>query len=338
MASISKRGLSWRATVFKVVGGKRLRTTGTFTTKKDAIAWGADVEREKPATELAQGLAYDKTFGDLLKRYRDEVSVKKAGHRWESYRLNRYCSEPIGEVKVEDITTPMLVEWREKRLREVCKGTVAREMNILSNLFQIATKEWHWIKTNPFPDVSRPPPTPHRARRYTRKEIDDLTHTLGYKLDAPPVVKRARVGAALLFAIETGMREGEIANIYWPDVEIDRRFLHVIPRAGSQKTFAAQREVPLSTEAIRILKQLPRTENKAFGFANAAVIDTGFRWARDRLGIENLTFHDSRHEACTRLARNIPVMDLAKMMGHKNLKQLMIYYNPTAEEIASRLP
>lgn len=83
MVSVSKRGSSWRATIFKVVDAKRLRTTATFQTKKDAMTWGIDAEREKPATEPKQGIAYDKTFGDLLKRYRDEVSVKKAGHRWE---------------------------------------------------------------------------------------------------------------------------------------------------------------------------------------------------------------------------------------------------------------
>ena len=56
-----------------------------------------------------------------------------------------------------------------------------------------------------------------------------------------------------------------------------------------------------------------------------------------RAKIEDLTFHDSRHEACTRLARKIDVLDLARMIGHRDLRSLMTYYNPSASEIADRL-
>ena len=54
-------------------------------------------------------------------------------------------------------------------------------------------------------------------------------------------------------------------------------------------------------------------------------------------GIEDLTFHDTRHEALTRLARKLDVLDLARMVGHRDPRSLMIYYNPTASEIAQRL-
>lgn len=55
------------------------------------------------------------------------------------------------------------------------------------------------------------------------------------------------------------------------------------------------------------------------------------------LGITDLTFHDSRHEACTCLERKLGVLDLAKMIGHRDTRSLMIYYNPTATEIEDRL-
>ena len=56
-----------------------------------------------------------------------------------------------------------------------------------------------------------------------------------------------------------------------------------------------------------------------------------------RAGIENLRFHDSRHSAITNLAKKLSVLDLARMVGHRDVKSLMIYFNPTAEEIAGRL-
>jgi integrase len=62
-----------------------------------------------------------------------------------------------------------------------------------------------------------------------------------------------------------------------------------------------------------------------------------FRKYRKKSGIEDMTFHDSRHEAITRLAKKLHVLDLARMTGHKDIKKLMIYYNESAEDIAGKL-
>ena len=55
-------------------------------------------------------------------------------------------------------------------------------------------------------------------------------------------------------------------------------------------------------------------------------------------GIEDLTFHDSRHEACTRLAQLLDVKDLSKVTGHKDIGILInTYYNPTVSELAAKM-
>jgi integrase len=53
--------------------------------------------------------------------------------------------------------------------------------------------------------------------------------------------------------------------------------------------------------------------------------------------IDDLHFHDSRHEAITRLAKIINVLDLARMTGHRDIKQLQTYYNESAHNIAPLL-
>jgi integrase len=66
-------------------------------------------------------------------------------------------------------------------------------------------------------------------------------------------------------------------------------------------------------------------------------VDALFRKARDRAGIADLHWHDSRHTAITRLAQRLHVLDLARMVGHRDLKQLQTYYNPAAEDLAAKL-
>lgn len=65
--------------------------------------------------------------------------------------------------------------------------------------------------------------------------------------------------------------------------------------------------------------------------------DALFRKAVTRAGIEDLTFHDSRHEAVTRLSKKLGILELARMIGHKDIRQLQVYYNETAAEIAKKL-
>jgi len=53
--------------------------------------------------------------------------------------------------------------------------------------------------------------------------------------------------------------------------------------------------------------------------------------------IDDGTFHDTRHLAITHLAKKLNVLDLARMVGHKDLRQLQLYYNESAETMATRL-
>lgn len=61
------------------------------------------------------------------------------------------------------------------------------------------------------------------------------------------------------------------------------------------------------------------------------------RQARDRAGLADLHFHDSRATAITRLAKRLDVLELARMVGHRDLRMLQVYYRETAEELAAKL-
>ena len=70
---------------------------------------------------------------------------------------------------------------------------------------------------------------------------------------------------------------------------------------------------------------------------SAGVVSTVFRAAVADGGIDDLRFHDARHEATTRLAGKLQVPDLARVTGHRDIKQLMTYYNKDARELAGLL-
>ena len=95
--------------------------------------------------------------------------------------------------------------------------------------------------------------------------------------------------------------------------------------------------MPLSLRAQELFELMnPKSHGNIFNIT-ADTVCTTFRKAVKECNIIDLTFHDSRHEACTRLAQKLKVLDLAAMIGHRDLKSLMIYYNPTVTEIARQL-
>ena len=87
-----------------------------------------------------------------------------------------------------------------------------------------------------------------------------------------------------------------------------------------------------------MLEQLDsvRDGQSVFGISTAS-LDALFRKARSKAGVEDLTFHDARHEAITRLAKVFDVLELARIVGHRDLQMLLVYYNPSAEDLSGKL-
>lgn len=325
MASVKSHKGKWRAFVFKL----GVRKTKVFKIKAQADAWAVQTEADIIAGK--SGAIPDKTFGQLLERYGSEVSVAKRGAKWEITRIRLLCRDPVASVKLCDLNQTHLAAWRDGRLREVSAASVAREMNLLSHALNVATNEWRWLPANPLKGVRRPPPTRPRERLPVEGEMDRLLLAMGYRSDETPTTVTARVSAACLFAIETAMRCGEICGLTWPHVNLDQRYLHIpLTKNGSG------RDVPLSSEAIRLLRQLPKEEGSVFGL-NTSQVDALFRKAKQKALVEGLHFHDLRAEAITRLARKLDILTLARMVGHRDLRMLQVYYRETAADTAKRL-
>lgn len=328
MASIRKRGDVWQALVHREGPQGLVRRSASFTTKAEAVSWSIHIEAEILAGK--RGQIPDKTFGELLERYAREVSPSKRGCRWEQIRLKALALDPIASARLGDIAPQHFASWRDRRLRLVSTETVRREWTLLSCACTIAVREWRWLSTHPMVGVKRPERGIPRERILLDEEVERLLFALGYSVESAPQTRTARTGAAFLFALATAMRCGEICTLRWQDIDLERRICYV----QSGKTSAARRAVPLWPEAIRILKQLPKTTDTVFDL-NTSTIDALFRKAKARALIDNATFHDTRHTAITRMARlpGMDVLSLAKIIGHRDLKQLLVYFNPRAEDL-----
>jgi len=135
------------------------------------------------------------------------------------------------------------------------------------------------------------------------------------------------------------MRSSEIISLTINNINLSEKYLILEQTKNGDKRY-----VPLTNRAIELLNVLidnakSNNRNNLFTITDA-VRDVIFRRIRntiDNFEIKTLHFHDTRHEAITRLAQKLDVLDLARMIGHRNINQLRTYYNATPQEIANRL-
>jgi len=151
-------------------------------------------------------------------------------------------------------------------------------------------------------------------------------------LEAAIQSENFRFPVLIEFAIETGMRRGELLSLQWSDVHIDQSFCHLpITKNGSI------RDVPLSGRAKTLLSDLPRDNELVFPIHFEALKGLWKR-AIKRAGIDDLHFHYLRHEATSRFfEKDLNVMEVATFTGHKDLTMLQRYTHLRASDIATKL-
>ncbi len=134
-------------------------------------------------------------------------------------------------------------------------------------------------------------------------------------------------------ALETAMRQGELLSLRWDNIDLQRRVAY-LPETKN----GSPRAVPLSSRAIEILQSLPRSLDGRVFPVTANALKLAWAHAVKRAGLDNLRFHDLRHEATSRLAERLPnVIELPAVTGHKDLRMLKRYYHPRAEDLAKKL-
>jgi len=322
MATIVKRGpYQYQAKIRKK--GYPMQTR-TFETLEEARRWAAAIEGE-----MARGVwvcareAENTTLYDALERYEREVSNKKKGNKNEVYRIRMFQKSKLANRSLASIRSIDVARWRDERLQEVAPNTVKNDLILFSHLFTIAVKEWGMASlSNPVAMIRRPSDTKGRDRRLTESEETALIEALPQK-----------VAAAMILAIETAMRRGELVALKRHDVDFRRQ----VALVRDSKT-GDSREVPLSKRAQQIIKTLPQEYHGRVLGIGEGHISKSFKQACDKLGIDDLRFHDLRHEAASRLfEKGFNPMEVAAITGHKTLQMLKRYTHLKAEDLAKRL-
>lgn len=324
MAYFEKRPGGWRVQVR--LSGHPSRSK-TFQTKAQAVAWANELE-----SSIADGRngIYKGTLEKVIERYILEVSPTLRSGANITKRLKALSKMLPVNRQVTEITAADLSQFRDRRITEVSVATVRKEMTILRSVFESARRDWSMISENPIADVKRPPAPPHRKRLMSSNERDRLLLALGF--DGKVETLQHQVAVAMLLGLETAMRAGEMIGLTWDRVNLPGRYVSLERTKNGDC-----RDVPLSNRAIELLKKMDGVDNVSVFTVTLASLDALFRRARDKCTIDDLHFHDTRATALTNLSSRLDVMELARMVGHRDVRSLMIYYRKSATDLAMKL-
>lgn len=312
----------------------------TFERKAEAEAWAASIEARMGVSEfdgLQLKAAKTATVLSIFQRYAAEVAPKMKG-KGESNILKRLIRDAsfmpllLSRVSPQDIR-----QWRDDRVTEVQPQSVHRELNTISGVFTYAMKEWGApLAANPCHLVSRfKGADKPRNKRWMQPDIDLFLKTCEWSADSKPKKGRDYVGWALLLAVETAMREGELCMLLVSDFRPKEKCVHLKDTKNGD-----ERNVPLSKKALEYFKHLcdGRGDDEKIFPIKATTLCEYVLKVRRACGLEHLVFHDARHEAATRLSAKLSnVLELSAVTGHRSLRSLKRYYHPTPADIAGKL-
>ena len=183
MASFQRRGDAWRALIRRK---GHAAISQTFDTKAEAESWARKIESgidRGQHTDHRPALAV--TLGECLTRYYNEVSINKKSNRKELSRIRILLDHPLSKRAIGSLRPDDFARYRDARLKEVAPATTRLELALISHLSTTA---------NPIRMIAKPKVRNERDRRFKGDEE----------------VRLFVVIDAIVVALETGMRQGEL--------------------------------------------------------------------------------------------------------------------------------
>lgn len=227
----------------------------------------------------------------------------------EKYFAGRYLHE----------ITPMLIEqFRLERLKFVSKASVNKNVGCLRAMFNKAIEWGIYSGKNPVQSIKPFKTESQRTRYLDKEEIPRL-----FKACEPEQWLRDIVE----FALNTGMRRGEIFNLKWHDIDFKQGIIYLLRTKNNEK-----REVPISDVVRDVLYRVRKHPDSPLVFCREDGsmrhddLKKPFSRALERAGIGNFRFHDLRHTFASQLAMaGVELFTIKELLGHKSIDMTMRY-------------
>lgn len=342
MASITKRiSKDGKKTSYQV----EIRRKGlppvrkTFPTEKAARDFATLTEAKvlkNEATNLREATKW--TIPQVIQWYRENPNPDRKLETKKHYNRLAFLEKEFAKFTVASLTASLLQKWIRKRLEFNQPATVYHYYVALKNALV-----YHAIDKGYSQNIFNLVKCPSKSNRRERRLSEEETRILFKTIYNTCRVKRNELRVAILFALETGCRIGEMLKLKWSNVNLAQRTATFV--WTDTKTKRA-RTIPLTTIATNILRWIHRhhhqhPDDRVFKFYNVNEhhLSRQFKIVCKRAGMADMVWHSLRHEATSRYFERTTLTDveIASITGHQDLNMLKHYSHLRPNLLVSKL-
>jgi len=315
-----KRGQKWYVQLRH--NGRLIRIATGTSNKKLAQEIEAKVRMElAEGTFLNKRLGDKKTFEELSKKYMSEYAIAKPK---DSMRRDQTCLRhllPVFANKYLSQITPNMVHDYiiMRRDQSASPSSINKELSLAKHMYYIAIKQLGWVAHNPFTQVPLEKMPPERVRYLSIEEYQALLNACNDWLR--PII---------VFAVNTGLRQGNILNLMWQNIDFNRGVILLEHTKNGERL-----GLPMNSTVKDLLSELKRIRfiNSDFVFhdktgnrLSASTVRHAFYRACKKAGITNFKFHDTRHTHASWLAQSgVDIYTISRLLGHKRITMTQRY-------------
>ncbi|MEW3486598.1 site-specific integrase [Enterococcus entomosocium] len=262
-----------------------------------------------------------------------------------NYKINKYVIPDIGYLKLSKLSTNHLQKLIDKwQIQSLSISTIQTITRILRKSLKNAVEQGKLL-ANPSEQLEIPKKPKNIIRSLTQEEQKRLIR----------VSKSDKTGLAVILALYTGLRIGEISALRWEDINFSENTIkishtfqrissagydqHTHMHLGKVKSANSQRTIPIAETLLKLLKKAHRENHKEFVFQvcnhpmEPRLLTYHFHRIRKKAGLEAIHFHQLRHTFATRcLEAQGDIASISALLGHASTKMTLDIYTDTIYE------
>jgi integrase len=299
-------------------------TSKTFSTQADAKAWSKKLEQDLRNQKKQGDVSHDLTrftVNQLIDEFLADPDTKKLRYHDTLSILLAWWANHCGNTKVLDLNVTLLREARKKLNKGRTPATINRYLSALRSC-------WNWGRAAGLVPQEKRWPTrlllkeDNERRRYLSDK--ELTRLLEAAAHSPTMY------AAIVLSVACGLRQGELLNLKWQDIDLDNQRLRIMKTKTDQPRTVY---VPAAAvDALRTLKRESVVSMKAVFLGQGdEPLNRGtirIRWLpiRDAAGLRDFRWHDLRHSCASFLAQNgATLLEIGAVLGHRSTSATLRY-------------
>lgn len=288
------------------------------------------------------------TYSEWVTQWKKEIqkTIKLSTYSNYCYKLSRYLLPHLGTTPLYQVTSERIQEIIDIFMKEKLSPSSIQIIHCLLKKTLNDAKKQGLLYQNPCDAVKLPKRIPRKVRALTIEQQRSLLKVVDKSDD--------NKDQAVILALNTGMRIGEIAALKWSDIDFNRGIISItqtcnrVKSSDNQRTIvnydavkstASHRIIPMNQKVWKLLKRLKEKSDAEFVFSigdkgcEPRVLTYHFHQLRKKARLENIHFHQLRHTFATRcLEAKVGITSVSALLGHASTKMTLDVYSDSMLE------